>query len=128
MYGVVRPGLKKKTPCHFWQRVLFMSDLVARILPLIALAAVDGFIAAGLKGHLGSGTAAIANDFVHLAIATTGTASLGIALVGSAGRAAARFVCEALLGEESLFRSRENEVDTTVTAGKSFVIVHRCTS
>ena len=82
-----------------------------------ALAAVNGFISARLERNLGSSTAAIANYFIHLTVAIAPAPAIAVALVGSAGRAAARLVRETLFSEKSLFGAREHKVDTTVTAG-----------
>jgi hypothetical protein len=84
---------------------------------LKALAAVNGFISARLEGNLSSGAAAITDHFIHLTIAIAPAPAIAVALVGSAGRAAAWLVRKAFLGEKSLFGAREHKVDTTVTAG-----------
>jgi hypothetical protein len=113
-----------KTPCHFWQGAFILLGLIARVLLCEAIAAIDRPVATGLERHLGGGAATVADYFIHLAIATAGTAALGTALVGPAGRAATWFVCEAFLSEESLFGTRKYEFGAAVTAGKGFVIVH----
>ena len=90
-----------------------------------AIAAVYRTIAMGLERNLGGATAAVADHFIHGAIGRT----VGIAAVGTtgsaAGRATAGLILEALLGVESLFRSREGEFLATFTAGKGLVFVHR---
>jgi hypothetical protein len=74
---------------------------------------------------LGGAAAAVANYFVHLALAgAPAVAAIAIALVGAAGGAAGGLVLKAFFSEESLFGAREYELGATVTAGKSFVGVH----
>ena len=82
-----------------------------------ALAAVDGLVSAWLEGNLSCGATTIADNFIHLAITIAPAPAIAVALVGSAGRAAARLVSKAFLSEESLLGAREHKVDTTVTAG-----------
>ena len=102
------------------------AELVPGVLPLEAVTAIDGLVAAGLEGNLGGTAASIAYGAVHL----TGGASpviasaAGIALVGAAGGAAARLVGEAFFREESLFRSGEGEFCAAVTAYQGLVGVH----
>jgi len=103
---------------------LLLLGLVAGILPCKAITAVDGPVTTGLERHLGGSATAIANYFIHLAIAAASAPAITIAFVGPAGRAAAWLVCEALLGKESLFRAREYEFGTAITASKGFVCVH----
>jgi hypothetical protein len=104
---------------------LFIILLVAALtLGVEALTAVDGPVSTGLERHLGGAAAAIADYFVHLTLATTGSATLGIAPVGAAGMAPAGLVLKALLGKESLFGSRVYEFGAAVAAGQGLVLIH----
>ena len=87
-----------------------------------AIAAVHGTIATGLEGNLGGAAAAVADHFVHLTGSSV-AAVLGTTSSAASG-AAAGLVLEALLGEESLLGSRENEFVAAVTAGQSLVLIH----
>ena len=91
------------------------------LLSCEALAAVYRTISTGLEGDLGLPAAAVADHGEHLA---RSTAVLGSALCGTALRAAAGLVLEALLGEESLFGGREYEFPATVTTSQGFILVH----
>ena len=87
-----------------------------------AIAAVHGLVATRLEGNLGL-LAAIGTDRgEHL------TLRAGIAILraesGTALRAAARLVLEALLGIESLLGSAEDEFLVTVAANEGFVLIH----
>ena len=87
-----------------------------------AIAAVHGLIATRLEGNLGL-LAAIGTDRgEHL------TLRAGIAILraesGTALRAAARLVLEALLGVERLLGSAEDEFLVTVAANEGFVLIH----
>ncbi len=104
------------------------QTLIPGILPLIAIAAIDGFVSAGLKRNLGGGAATITDYFVHLTIAIASSTAIAVTAVGAARGATARLICEAFLGEESLFRCCEGEFGAAITADKSFIGVHRCTS
>ena len=70
-----------------------------------ALAAIDGTILAGLKGHAGFFAAAGANGGEHLALATAAVLA-GVA----AGFAALRLIFEATAGIELLLTSGEHEL------------------
>jgi hypothetical protein len=94
-----------------------MYGLVTRVLLLKAFSAVDRLVTAGLKWYLGGSAAAVADDFIHLAIAAASASSITITFVGPAGRATAWFIREALFSEESLFGTGENEFGAAVTAG-----------
>ena len=87
-----------------------------------ALAAVHGPIPTGLEGHLRGAAAAVADHFIHLALATVAAV---VGTTGStAGGAAAGLILEALFGVESLFGSGEGEFLTAFTAGQRFVLIH----
>ena len=88
-----------------------------------ALTAINGPVSTWLEGHLGGAAAAVADHFVHLALAT-----VVVAAVSAAGGAAAGLVLEALFRIERLLRSRENEFGAALAASEGFVGVHRCTS
>ena len=108
-----------------WQGGYVCYTLIAGILPVIAITAIHGPVAAGLERHLGGAAAAVANYFIHLAVAGAPVvAAITVALVGPAAGAAGGLILKALLSEESLFRGGEYEFGATVTAGKSFVGVH----
>ena len=87
-----------------------------------AVAAVDGLVAARLEGNLGLLAAVSADRGEHLAL-RTGIA-VGGAERGTALRAAARLVLEALLGIELLLGSREDEFLAAVAANEGFVLIH----
>ena len=100
--------------------------LIPGILPVIAITAIDGLVAAGLERHLSGAAAAVANYIIHLAVAgTPAVTAITVALVGPAGGAAGRLILKAFFSEESLFRGGEYEFGAAVTAGKGFVGVHR---
>lgn len=86
-------------------------------------AAVNRAISTGLEGHLSGAAAAIADYFVHLALATTLTA-VGSTAGSTASGAAAGLVLEALFRVESLLGSSEYEVVTALAALKSLVLIH----
>ena len=87
-----------------------------------AIAAVHGLIAARLEGNLGLLAAVSADRREHLALRT------GIAILrterGTALRAAARLILEALLRIESLLGSSKDEFLAAVTANEGFVLIH----
>ena len=89
-----------------------------------AIAAVHGLIAARLEGNLGFLAAVSANRGEHLALRA------GIAVLrtesGTALRAAARLVLEALLSIERLLRRAEDELLVAVTTNEGFVLIHIC--
>ena len=85
-----------------------------------AFTAVHGPISTGLEGHLGGGAAAIADHFVHLALATVAAV---LTTGGAAGGAAAGLVLEALFSEESLFGSGDHEFVAAFTAGERLVLI-----
>ena len=87
-----------------------------------AVAAVDGLVATRLEGNLRLLAAVGADRGEHLAL-RTGIA-VGGAERGTALRAAARLVLEALLGIESLLGSTEDEFLAAVTANEGFVLIH----
>jgi len=75
---------------------------------------------------LGGAAAAVANYFIHLAVAgAPAVAAITIALAGAAGGAAGGLILKAFFSEESLFGAGEDEFGATVTAGEGFVGVHR---
>ena len=102
-------------------RLLSFSVAVLTVA-LKALAAVDGLVATGLDGHLRRAAAAIADDFVHLALRTA-AAVLGATRRTAAG-ATARLVLEALLRIERLLGSGENKFGAALAAGQRLVLVH----
>jgi hypothetical protein len=108
------------------QSMALLKFLVAALtLGVEALAAVYGTIATGLERHLGGASATVADHFIHLTIAgAAGTAALGSATIGTAGRAAGGLVLKALFGEEGLLRARECEFSATLAAGQGFVLIH----
>ena len=102
------------------QKTLCFLVLVA--VALEALTAVHRTIALGLEGHLGGGTAAVADHFVVLTLGAAGI--LAVAASGAALMAAGRIVLEALVSEELLLRSAEHEFLAAITAHKSLVFKH----
>ena len=90
------------------------------------IAAIHGTISAGLERNLSLTSAAIADDRVHLPGSTAITVLC--ATRGTAGRAAAGLILEALLREKFLFAGRENEFVAAITAGQGLVLVHGNTS
>ena len=83
------------------------------------IAAIDGAIAARLKGNLAGLAAGCADGVKHLtALSTSLLTSL------TAGSAALRLILEALFGVKFLFAGRENEFLTAVFADECFVVVH----
>ena len=105
--------------CLFYLCGLVVSAVA---IALEALAAIHGAVALGLERHLSGGSAAVADDFVVLAIRTAGV--VAVAASHTAVVAAGRIVLEALLGEELLLRSGEHEFLATVAADKRFVFKH----
>jgi len=91
------------------------SLILVLTVALEAVAAVYGPISAGLEGHLGGGSATIANHFIHLAFATIGV--LAVAAGAAATGAAAGLVLEPFVSKELLLRSGKNELGATITAG-----------
>ena len=87
-----------------------------------AIAAVHGLIAARLEGNLGLLAAVSADRREHLALRT------GIAILraerGTALRAAARLILEALLRVERLLRRAEDELLVAIAANEGFVLIH----
>jgi len=87
-----------------------------------AIAAVHGLIAARLEGNLSLLAAVSADRGEHFALRT------GIAVLrtesGTALRAAARLVLEALFSVERLLGSAEDELLVTVAANEGFVLIH----
>ena len=88
--------------------------VLALAIPLETVAAVDRTVATGLERHLRGRSAAIADDFVHLAVTTVGV--LAVAAGATASGAAARFILEALVSKELLLGRRENELGATIAA------------
>jgi hypothetical protein len=71
---------------------------------------------------LRSSTATVADDFVHLTLATARILS---GTTGStASRATAGLVLKALVREELLLAGREHEFTATVATGQGFVLIH----
>ena len=87
-----------------------------------AIAAVHGLVATGLEGNLGFLAAVGADGREHLAL-RAGAAVLS-AEGGTALRAAAGLVLEALLGVELLLGSREDELLAAIAANEGFVLIH----
>ena len=87
-----------------------------------AIAAVNRLIAARLEGNLGLLAAVGADSGEHLALRT------GIAILraerGTAIRAAARLVLEALLRIERLLRGAEDELLVAIPTNEGFVLIH----
>ena len=87
-----------------------------------AIAAVHGLIAARLEGNLGLLAAVSADRSEHLALRT------GIAILrterGTALRAAARLILEALLRVERLLRRAEDELLVAIATNEGFVLIH----
>ena len=89
-----------------------------------AIAAVDGLVATRLERNLSLLAAVSADRREHLALRT------GIAILraerGTALRAAARLILEALLSIERLLRRAEDELLVAVTTNEGFVLIHIC--
>ena len=111
-------------PLAVWRGVDVLSELVAGVLTGVAIAAVDGAIAAGLEGHLSGGAATVADHFVHLARRAAAALRAAVATGGTAGSTTGRLVGEALFREELLLGSGEGELGAAITASKGFVSVH----
>ena len=89
-----------------------------------AIAAVHGLIATRLEGNLGLLAAVSADSGEHFAL-RAGIA-IGRTESGTALRAAARLVLEALLRIESLLGSSKDEFLAAVTANEGLVLIHDC--
>lgn len=96
--------------------------ILALAVALEALAAVHRTVATGLEGHLGGSAATIADDFIHLTIATTGI--LAVAAGTAARWATAGLILEPLVSKELLLGRGENELGAAIPAGKGFVFKH----
>jgi hypothetical protein len=100
---------KKRTP-RLPEGFAHIQQL-AVVMPGIAIAAIHGAVAAGLKRNLRRHTALIADDIKHLTLT-----AIGVAAVCPASRAAARLVLEASLGIKCLFGRCEDEFGAALTA------------
>ena len=89
-----------------------------------ALTAVDRTVSAGLEGNLSGTAAAIADHVIHLTLAAVAVATVLLTAGGTAGRAAAGLILEALVGVELLLGSGEHELVATLAANQSLVFVH----
>lgn len=104
--------------------MLNLQSIAGRTMRCKAITAVNGLIATRLEGHLRFLAAVGTDRGEHL------TLRAGIAILrtesGTALRAAARLVLEALLRIESLLGSAEDEFLTAVAANEGFVLIHSC--
>ena len=102
---------------------MIYQSIAALALGLEAGAAIDRTVSAGLERHLSGLTATVADHIVHLALATVG-ATVRLTAGGTASRATAGLILEALVSIELLFRSGENEFRAALTANQSLVFEH----
>ena len=111
----------KKGPIRSFGRVLRQS-ITRSAMRREAIAAVHGLIATRLEGNLGLLAAISADRGEHL------TLRAGIAVLraesGTALRAAARLVLEALLSVERLLRRAEDELLVAIATNEGFVLIH----
>ena len=113
----------KTAGCLFSSLLFFLAKSEPGLtLCFEALTAVHGTISAGLERNLSLASAAIADNGIHL----PGSTAIAIlcATGGTAGRAAAGLVLEALLRKKFLFARRENKFIAALTAGQGLVLVH----
>ena len=89
-----------------------------------ALTAVDRTVSAGLEGNLSGTAAAIADHVIHLTLAAVAVATVLLTAGGTAGRAAAGLILEALFCIEFLFTCGESEFLAAILANQYFVFKH----
>ena len=89
-----------------------------------ALAAIDRAILPGLEGNLRGAAATDADHFIHLTLAAVAVATVLLTAGGTASRAAAGLILEALVSIELLLRSGENEFRAALTALQGLVFEH----
>ena len=101
--------------------MIVRSILIAHLV--VAVAAIDGLVTTGLERNLSGSTAAVADHFVHLTLATIGIAAI-VTTGSTAGGAATGFILETLLSVERLFGSRESEFLAAFGASQGLVLIH----
>ena len=118
----MKPNAEKKNLREIPE--VFLLILVAALtLRLKACAAVNRTVTAGLEGNLSGLATTIADNVIHLTLATVG-ATILLATSCTACRATAGLILEALVSVELLLGSGEHELIAALTAYQSLVFEH----
>ena len=110
-------------PVHMRRKKVRLALWLAGLaLLLVALTAIYRTVAARLERNLGGTAATVAPHVVHGTVAAV--LAILLAAIGTAGRATAGLILEALVGIELLFRSGKNKFRAALTANQRLVFKH----